>query len=84
MSLEIVVPRIGEAVSELTLLEWFKKEGESVEKGDVLFSVDADKSVVEVEAFEDGVLERILKPQGASVMPGQPVALLRTAAPQRC
>ena len=77
MSIEIVVPQIGEAVSELTLLEWFKKEGQSVEKGEVLFSVDADKSVVEVEAFEEGVLERILEPEGVSVMPGQPVALLR-------
>jgi len=77
VSVEIVVPQIGEAVSELTLLEWLKKEGEPVAKGDVLFTVDADKSVVEVEAFEEGELETILVEEGAAVLPGQAVARLR-------
>ncbi len=78
MRIDIVVPQIGEAVSELTLREWYRREGAKVSKGDPLFSVDADKSVVEVEAFEDGVLEEIVEEEGAIVLPNQVVARIRT------
>jgi pyruvate dehydrogenase E2 component (dihydrolipoamide acetyltransferase) len=82
MMIEIVVPQLGEAVSEVTLVQWFKKEGESVEKDEVLFEVDTDKTVVEVEAFAEGTLVEILAPNGSKVMPLQVVARMTAAGEQ--
>ena len=76
MAEEIVVPQVGEAVSEVLLVQWFKQEGDSVQKGEPLFEVDTDKVTMDVEAFSDGVLERILMPDGSEVMPQQVVGLL--------
>jgi pyruvate dehydrogenase E2 component (dihydrolipoamide acetyltransferase) len=75
------VPRVGEAIAELTLVRWLKREGDQVRRGEVLFEVDTDKSLVEVEAFDDGVLEQILVGDDASVEPLQRVGVLRTASP---
>lgn len=84
MTIEIVIPQVGEAVSEVTLIAWLKKEGDQVKKGDVLFEVDTDKAVVEVESFAAGVLAQILVPASSAVMPQQVVGLLAEAgeAPQ--
>lgn len=79
MPIEIVVPQIGEAVAELTLMNWLKAEGDVVRKGDVLFEVDSDKAIVEVEAYVDGTLLAIHSPAGSAVMPQQVVALLQPA-----
>jgi pyruvate dehydrogenase E2 component (dihydrolipoamide acetyltransferase) len=79
MEIRVVVPQIGEAVAQLTLVQWYKGEGDHVKKGDPLFAVDSDKSVIDVEAWDDGVLTRILAPAGATVMPNDEVAVLETA-----
>jgi pyruvate dehydrogenase E2 component (dihydrolipoamide acetyltransferase) len=78
MDVQIVVPQIGEAVAALTLTNWLKKTGDPVKKGDVLFEIDSDKAIVEVEAFVDGVLAQILAPDGSSVLPQQIVGLVQT------
>ena len=78
MRVEIVVPQIGEAVAELTLLSWFKQVGDEVKKGEVLFEIDSDKAIVEVEAFTDGTLSEILFPDDSSVLPQQVVAIIET------
>lgn len=77
--IEIVVPQVGEAVAEVTLARWLKSEGDYVRPGDVLFEVDTDKAIVEVEAFAEGTLVEILVPDGSPVMPQQVVALLAPA-----
>lgn len=74
----VIVPQIGEAVSELMIAEWFKAVGDPVEKGEPLFSVDSDKAVVEVEAVISGTLTEIVSEEGASVMPGDVVARVAT------
>ena len=76
MRVEIVVPQIGEAVSELTLVAWHKSPGDVVEKGDLLFEVDSDKAIVEVDAFVAGRLLEILSPDDSEVMPRQVVAVI--------
>jgi pyruvate dehydrogenase E2 component (dihydrolipoamide acetyltransferase) len=74
--IEIVVPQVGEATAEVTLVRWLKGEGETVAKGEPLFEVDTDKYVVEIQAFESGTLAEILVPEGSEVMPLQVVARL--------
>jgi pyruvate dehydrogenase E2 component (dihydrolipoamide acetyltransferase) len=76
MAIEIVVPQIGEAISELTIVEWRKQEGDHVKPGEVLFEVDSDKAIVEVDAFIEGTLVKILKPAGSAVLPQDVVALV--------
>lgn len=78
MDVQIVVPQIGEAVAALTLTTWLKRAGDAVKKGDVLFEVDSDKAIVEVESFVDGILAKILAPEGSSVMPQQVVGVVQT------
>lgn len=79
MRIEVVVPQIGEAVAALKLLAWLKSPGDRVEKGDVLFEIDSDKAVVEVESFVSGTLSEILALAGSDVMPQQVVAHIETA-----
>jgi len=76
-TVDIVVHQLGEAVADVTLLQWLKKVGDPVEVGDVLFEVDTEKAVVEVEAFDSGVIEEILAGDGSSVMPTDVVGRLR-------
>lgn len=76
-TVEIVVPQVGEAVAEVTLLKWLKQEGDEVTEGDILFVVDTDKASLEVEAFDNGVLEKILVGPDSAVQPLDVVGLLR-------
>lgn len=78
MQVEVVVPQIGEAVAELTLTAWLKSVGDTVRKGDVLFEIDSDKAIIEVEAFVEGTLTQILATEGSSVLPQAVVALVET------
>ncbi|MGH2455440.1 MAG: dihydrolipoamide acetyltransferase family protein [Candidatus Limnocylindria bacterium] len=63
----ILMPRPGQMTEECTLLAWRKDEGDRVEKGDVLFEIETDKAVMEVEAFDEGVLLRRLVAEGETV-----------------
>ena len=78
---DIVVPQLGEAVADVTLLSWLKRVGDRVEVGDILFEVDTEKSVVEIEAVDSGILEEILADDGSSVMPTEVVGRLRLDTP---
>jgi pyruvate dehydrogenase E2 component (dihydrolipoamide acetyltransferase) len=80
MRIEVVVPQIGEAVSELMLTQWLKQPGDAVQVGDVLFEIDSDKAIVEVEAFTAGTLVEITHGDGSAVMPLQVVAYIETEA----
>jgi len=79
MPVDVVVPQIGEAISELRIVSWLKQVGDSVKVGDVLFEVDSDKAIVQVEAFVDGTLIEIIHPEDSSVLPQQVVARIRVA-----
>ncbi len=69
MRIDVVIPQVGEAVSEVTLVRWYKAVGDAVKAGEPLFQVDTDKSLMEVEAAEDGVLAEIKITDGSQVMP---------------
>ncbi|MCH3915838.1 MAG: 2-oxo acid dehydrogenase subunit E2 [Acidaminococcaceae bacterium] len=64
MAQEILMPKLGLTMTEGTIEEWKVKEGDTVKKGDVLFSVATEKLVNDVEAENDGVLLKILLPEG--------------------
>lgn len=75
---DVVIPQLGEAVSEVRIVEWEKSEGDQVSVGDVLFIVDTEKAEVDVDAFVDGVLVEIGVPDDTATMPGAVVGRIRT------
>jgi 2-oxoglutarate dehydrogenase E2 component (dihydrolipoamide succinyltransferase) len=79
MKVDIIVPHVGEAISEVALARWLKRAGEAVKAGEPLFVVDIDKAELEIEAVEDGVLLEILAPEGSSVLPLDVVGVLDVA-----
>ncbi len=56
MAIEILLPRLGWTMEEGTFVEWLKKDGDVIKPGDVLYTVESDKSLNEVEAFDAGIL----------------------------
>lgn len=67
---QIVVPSLGESVSEATVAKWLKKEGEAVKMDEPLVELETDKVTVEVNAPEAGVVSKIIAPVGANVAVG--------------
>ena len=67
MAIEIVLPRMGMTMEEGTIIAWLKKEGDKVKAGEPLIEIETDKTIVEIEAQEDGILERILADEGETL-----------------
>jgi 2-oxoglutarate dehydrogenase E2 component (dihydrolipoamide succinyltransferase) len=78
--IEVKVPQLSESVSEATLLEWHKKEGEAVSRDENLIDIETDKVVMELPAPADGVLTKIMKADRVSVVAGEVIATIDTDA----
>ena len=76
MAVQVLMPKIGLTMTEGKIVEWKKKEGERVEKGEVLFVFETEKVTFEVEAAQSGYLAEILAPVDATVQIGETVGLL--------
>ncbi len=74
------MPRLGADMEAGTVLEWHVKPGDAVRRGDLVALVDTDKAAIEIECFEDGVVEEILVEPGTKVPVGTPLARLASAA----
>jgi pyruvate dehydrogenase E2 component (dihydrolipoyllysine-residue acetyltransferase) len=64
VAVEVKLPRLGQGMEAGTIVRWLKSEGEPVSKGEPLFELDTDKVTQEVEAEADGVLLKIVLPEG--------------------
>ena len=69
----VVMPKLGLTMTEATLVEWHKDDGETVNKGDMLFTLETAKSTLDIEAPASGVLH-ILVAAGETVPVKTPVA----------
>ena len=77
MATNILMPALSPTMTEGTLARWLKKEGEQVRAGDVIAEIETDKATMEVEAVDEGVLGKILVPDGtANVAVNAPIAIL--------
>jgi 2-oxoglutarate dehydrogenase E2 component (dihydrolipoamide succinyltransferase) len=77
---EVKVPQLSESVSEATLLQWKKGAGAAVAADEILVEIETDKVVLEVPAPSAGALSEILVADGASVVSGQVIARIDSAA----
>lgn len=64
MAVEIIMPKLGVDMQEGEILEWKKAEGDSVNEGDILLEIMSDKTNMEIEAEDSGVLLKIVHPAG--------------------
>ena len=77
MPIKILMPALSPTMTEGNLAKWHKKEGDAVESGDVLAEIETDKATMEVEAVEEGILGKIVVPEGtADVAVNAVIALL--------
>ena len=67
MAKDILMPLLSPSMTEGTLVKWLKKEGDAVKSGDVLAEVETDKATMDLEAFDSGILRKILIKEGAKV-----------------
>lgn len=67
MSIEIIVPPLSQTMDSLILVEWLKKVGDPVEKGEMIFRVETDKATLEVESPASGYLQEILAEPGSEI-----------------
>ncbi len=64
MSVDILMPALSPTMEEGTLSKWLKKEGDAVKSGDIIAEIETDKATMEVEAVDEGVIARIVVPEG--------------------
>jgi pyruvate dehydrogenase E2 component (dihydrolipoamide acetyltransferase) len=77
---EVILPKLGQTMEEGTIVEWVKAESDPVKRGDLLFTVESDKAVLDVEATARGFLRKILVPAGQTVPVLTVVALITRTA----
>ncbi len=76
MANTIMLPKLGQTMEEGIIVEWLKREGDAVNRGDILFQVESDKAVLEVESRHKGVLLRILVGPNVKVPVLTPVGII--------
>jgi pyruvate dehydrogenase E2 component (dihydrolipoamide acetyltransferase) len=76
----VILPKLGLTMDEGRLIAWHKKEGDRVEKGEVLFEVETDKANMEIEATASGIVRRIMLPVDASAPVASVIALIADTA----
>ena len=70
------MPRLSDTMEQGTVARWVKHEGDHVVAGDVIAEIDTDKATMDLTAYEDGVLLKILVGEGESAELGTPIALI--------
>ena len=69
MPVNILMPALSPTMEKGNLARWLKKEGDKVKAGDVIAEIETDKATMEYEAIDDGVLAKIVVPEGTQDVP---------------
>jgi pyruvate dehydrogenase E1 component subunit beta len=77
MTTQVLMPALSPTMTEGKIARWIKSEGEAVRAGDVLAEIETDKATMEVEAIDEGVLAKIVIPEGTEHVPvNTPIAVI--------
>src|SRR5829696_1398578 len=77
MPINILMPALSPTMEKGNLAKWLKKEGDAVKSGDVIAEIETDRATMEVEAVDEGVLAKIVVPEGTADVPvNQLIALI--------
>jgi pyruvate dehydrogenase E2 component (dihydrolipoamide acetyltransferase) len=74
---EVIMPKMGDAMEEGTLLKWLKSEGEEVSEGDPIAEIETDKVTMELEAEDEGTLAQLIAGEGQDVPVGEAIAFIQ-------
>ena len=75
--IEFVMPSLGADMEDGTLVEWRKKAGDKVHRGDIIADVETQKGLIEIEIFDEGIIEKLLIEEGTKVPVGTPMAHIK-------
>lgn len=75
---DLKMPSFGADMAEGTLVEWLVKEGEQIKRGAVIAEIETDKGIIDLDIFEDAVIEKLLLKEGEQATVGTPIAKLRS------
>ena len=75
----IIMPKLGFNMNEGKLVQWYKSEGEEITKGEPLFSVETDKTNMDIEATSDGIVKKLLIEEGDQIPVTLPIAVIGSA-----
>jgi pyruvate dehydrogenase E2 component (dihydrolipoamide acetyltransferase) len=78
MAKDILMPLLSPSMTEGTLVRWLKKEGDAVKSGDVLAEVETDKATMDLEAFDTGILRKLLVGEGDKVPVNAKIGIIGT------
>jgi pyruvate dehydrogenase E2 component (dihydrolipoamide acetyltransferase) len=73
---EVIMPKMGDAMEEGTLLKWLKSEGEEVSAGDPIAEIETDKVTLELEAEDSGTLAQLIASEGQDIPVGEAIAFI--------
>ncbi len=77
MATPILMPALSPTMTEGTIAKWLKAEGDPIQSGDLLAEIETDKATMELEAVEEGILVKIIQPQGSEGIPvNEPIAII--------
>jgi len=76
MASRVVMPKLSDTMEEGRILRWLKKEGDAVETGQALAEVETDKATVEMEAYANGTVRKLITPEGQFVKIGGLIAII--------
>ena len=77
MTIKILMPALSPTMEEGTLAKWIVKEGDNVQSGDIMAEIETDKATMEFEAVDEGIIGKILIPEGTeNVSVNTTIALL--------
>jgi pyruvate dehydrogenase E2 component (dihydrolipoamide acetyltransferase) len=68
--------QLSPTMTEGRIARWLKKEGDTLESGEVIAEIETDKATMEMEVVDEGILHRILSPEGSTVAVGAPIAVI--------
>jgi pyruvate dehydrogenase E2 component (dihydrolipoamide acetyltransferase) len=74
---EVIMPKMGDAMEEGTLVKWLKSEGDDVSEGDAIAEIETDKVTLELEAENAGTLAQLLADEGQDVAVGEAIAFIQ-------
>src|SRR3546814_5766 len=72
----IIVPALGESITEATVGRWFKKVGDVIEEDDLLVELETEKVTLEINALSSGIIDKILAAEGTNVKVGEVIGLI--------
>ncbi|HKJ83999.1 MAG TPA: biotin/lipoyl-containing protein, partial [Mariprofundaceae bacterium] len=76
MPIDVFMTQLSPTMEEGKIVRWLKKEGDELSSGEVMAEVETDKATMEIEVVDEGILHRIIQPEGSVVPVGTPIAVI--------